>query len=146
VIDATNGKEVEVSYCLSNRTVLADAIKDLQDREESHRIGFICTKSGLRCTRYKFVGNTIEKWARSKSIEQVIWTDLESNFCERKKTEFTVDGAFDHIKGLPKAGQEKAAMYVFCAPAYVKTPLRDRLMKEQWFLNLKPAQIMNSPC
>ena len=82
VIDLKNGQMTEVGYCLSKRAELVDAIKDLEDREESHRIGFICAKSGLHCSRYKIIGSSIDKWAKLKSIERVIWTDLESNFLE----------------------------------------------------------------
>jgi len=146
VIDIKNGQKVEVSYCLSKRTELVYAIKDLEEREESRRIGFTCVKSGLRCSRHKFVESSIAEWAKSKSFEQVIWTDLESNFLEEKKIDFTVDNAVAHIKGLTKEGRYKAAEYIFNAPAYVQTSLRTKLMNEPWFCDLKPAEIKASPC
>jgi hypothetical protein len=81
----------------------------------------------------------IADWAKSKSIEQVIWTDLESNFSDKVegKKPFSVPAAIEHLKRLSPNGQRMAADYVFKAPESVQTRLRKALEQEAWFAKLK---------
>jgi hypothetical protein len=72
-------------------------------------------------------------WAKNKNIGVVIWTALESNFMSKRKCPFSVAAAISYLKTLPPEGKAKAAEYVWCAPAFVQTPVRRALQQEPWF-------------
>jgi hypothetical protein len=77
--------------------------------------------------------DTIVVWARTKNLEAVIWTALESNFQEKTRQPFSVGAALSHVKTLTPEGKVKAAEYIWRAPEFVKTPVRTALQKEPWF-------------
>ena len=75
----------------------------------------------------------IREWSERKALDVVVWTDLESNFSEKKKEPFSVDAAIVHIQGLDAGGKKKATEYVRRAPRFVRTPLRSALEGLPWF-------------
>jgi hypothetical protein len=135
VINVNHGVETAVAWCLSKRGTVADAICDLRGREETTvgNIGRVTIGSQAGQLRRGSPEDAIAAWARTKNLEAVIWTALESNFQEKTRQPFSVDAALSHLKTLTPEGKVKAAEYIWRAPAFVKTPVRAALQKEPWF-------------
>lgn len=135
VIDPANGAECRVAYADSTRKDPEDAICDLRNREDTVRnhIGFMFldgsrVQGGDETTRA-----SIRAWASEKKIDVVVWTDLPGDFEQKTGKPFTLDAACTHLQGLSPEGKAKAAEYVWRAPDFVVTPLRQRLQQEPWF-------------
>jgi hypothetical protein len=77
---------------------------------------------------------TIQRWAAEKSVDVVIWT-LANNFREKSKFKkpFSVANALSHILALDDQGKVRAAEYVWRAPSFIDTPLRNALQVQPWF-------------
>jgi hypothetical protein len=139
VIDNKNGVDTTVAWCLSKRQRIEDAICDLRCREGT-------TVKNIGCVRHTADSSAsqspiITAWASGKNLDAVIWTALESNFNADGRPDFSVSAAVEHIKRLDPCGKAKAAEYIWRAPAFVKTPLRDALQIEQWFSLAKPIDL-----
>lgn len=63
----------------------------------------------------------------------MIWTALESNFQEKTKQKFSTIAAIAYLNSLVVEAKVKAAEYIWCAPSFVKTPLRTAIEIEPWF-------------
>lgn len=50
-----------------------------------------------------------------------------------------LDAAVNHVQQLPPEGKAMAAEYVWRAPDFVVTPLRETLQAEPWFRKPIPA-------
>ena len=133
VIDDTNGSPCTTAYAISKRRDPNDAICDLRSREGTilKRIGFWFADETRACDLP--VPVTVQVWAGLHHIDVVIWTGLGSNFADKVGELFTVEAAVQHIQGLEAAGKAKAAEYVWRAPAFVQTPLREALDAQPWF-------------
>lgn len=129
VIDRVNGSPCRVAYCFSKRQELADAIADLRCREGTliDRIGFILPD---HCSHGRDAAacDAITKWASERQVDSVIWTDLSSNF-----SKFSVQKAITYIQSLDACGKAKAAEYIWRAPSFIRTKLRNALESEPWF-------------
>ena len=136
VIDEEHGTQCAVSYVISKRKALNDAIFDLRSREETtcRNIGYWTTSSGT--SEFGATQERIGAWAKKSSLDAVVWTALESNFTKENKanaTEFSVEHAIRHIKNLTREGKAKAAEYIWRAPDEIRTKLREKLETEPWF-------------
>lgn len=133
VIDTNNGTDCRTAYAMSKRQNPVDTIADLRCREGTimKRIGqYFADNSG----RSKVdVPGAIVSWAKEKRFDVVVWTALSSNFKQETKREFTVDAAIEHLQGLSPEGKANAATYVWRAPSFVQTKLREALETEPWF-------------
>ena len=74
----------------------------------------------------------IQKWAKAKNIQVVIWTDLIASFSERTPKEFC-DAGLAYLKSLDSEGIQEAVKYIVMAPQQIKTRFRKLLMKDHWF-------------
>jgi hypothetical protein len=135
VIDTNHGVETAVAWCLSKRATVADAICDLRAREGTTvgNIGRATIAPEAGPLKHAPPEDAIPAWGRTKNLEAVIWTALESNFEEKTGQPFSVDTALSHLKTLTPQGKVKAAEYIWLAPEFVKTPVRAALQKEPWF-------------
>lgn len=135
VIDSENGTACRVAYTMSSRTDPEDAICDLRCREATvcTMIGYAFLDGSRKQARDKTSLATIQKWARPKKIDVVIWADLASNFKEKCGRPFSVEAALTYTKSLTSDAKAKAAEYVWQAPSFVSTPLRDALQQKPWF-------------
>lgn len=140
VIDAAHGAECQVAYADSTRDDPEDAICDLRNREGTvrARIGFMFLDGSRAQGGDEPTREAIKAWATKKKADVVIWTDLPSNFEKEKGKAFSVDEACKHLQGLSPEGKAKAAEYVWRAPDFVATPLRQRLEQEPWFRTAVP--------
>jgi len=136
VIDPKNGTPIEVSWCLSKRKKIEDAVADLRCREgtTNEKISWIriprLTTSHDKPPEKE---DPIVVWARQKNLDAVIWTALQSNFEQKAGKMFSPQAAAAYLQGLRAEAKAKAAEYVWRAPAFVRTPLRDYLERESWF-------------
>jgi hypothetical protein len=135
VVDPQNGAPTTVAWCLSKRKDPADAVADLRCREG-------CAVRYVACLDLceapdalpNFEGSAnIAAWAAGRKLDAVIWTALPSNFASEVKRPFTVQEAVAYLKGLSAQAKVKAAEYIWCAPGFVRTPLRKAVEKEPWF-------------
>ena len=131
VIEKKYGVATTVAWCLSKRQRIEDAICDLRCREGTTLKNIGCVDMSVNSS--PSLCPTIKAWAVERHLGAVIWTALESNFEKKKGTSFSVLAAVEHIKKLDPCGKAKAAEYIWRAPAFVKTPLRDALQQEPWF-------------
>ena len=135
VIDPVCGVSNQVSFAISRRTVLADAVADLQQREGTvaSRIGVLCRASGRLQSHDPEAGEAVAQWAAAKGIDAVVWTDLPGNFEEKTGRAFSIDAAITYLQGLDAPARGKAVAYIANAPGFIQTPLRRALIAETWF-------------
>ena len=135
VLNEKNGKLCQVAYAHSNRKNPDDAICDLRSREGTtlKNIGFYFADGSRQQSRERGILELIKTWAREKKVDVVVWTDLVSNFQEKSKEPFSIDAALRHVQALGAEGKSKAAEYVWCAPDFIDTPLREALQSQPWF-------------
>lgn len=133
VIDELNGRLCKVAYCVSKRAKLDDVIEDLRRREgtSKEKIGYLDADGNHK--NADPANKIIKQWADDKKLKGVVWTNLESNFANELKTSFSMASAISYLQGLGASGKVKAAEYIWRAPSFIKTPLRDALEIEPWF-------------
>ena len=142
VLDYRNGEACHVAYTLSKRKCPDDAICDLRCREGTLLANIGCYfADDSQDPRFndEEALTSIRNWATEKSIDIVVWTDLENNFKKKSKCKkcFSIEAARAHIQALDPKGKAKAAEYVWRAPNFIKTPLRRALQAEPWFERLR---------
>lgn len=137
VIDTKNGAPCRVAYTFSRRKDPEDAICDLRTREGTSRknIGFYFLDGSRQQSRDLAAAESISAWAKSKGIDVVVWTDLESNFKEKSKfgQEYSVESAISHVAALDAEGRARAIEYVQRTLSFVDTPFRNAVRKQPWF-------------
>jgi hypothetical protein len=137
VIDEKNGEDVTVAWCLSKRQCIEDAICDLRCREGTTLKNIGCVRLPADPSAPQAAPRnpitTITDWASMKKLDAVIWTALRSNFREKTWIDFSPDAAVKYIKTLDPCGKAKAAEYVWRAPTFVQTKVRNMLQQEPWF-------------
>lgn len=135
VIDPDHGAPTLVAWCLSRRTSLDEAVRDLRVREGTtpQNIGRSIVV-GADPAAFPARGDTLDTWTRGQGLDAAIWTALASNFQERRGQAFSVDAALAYIKELPPEAKAQAAEYVWRAPDFVNTPLRTALGAAPWLL------------
>ncbi len=135
VIDEEHGTPTTVAWSLSKRATPEDAVCDLRSREGTtlENIGSTSVSEAPSATNANPANHAIGRWARTKTLDAVIWTALKSNFLKGTNQRFSVEAAVTHLKALGPAAKVKAAEYVWRAPDFVRTPLRSVLESEPWF-------------
>jgi len=135
VIDPKHGAPCTVVYALSTRSGPAEAIEDLRRREgtSAENIGrFLADESQPDPGQNDAALGTISAWAEEKRLDVVLWTALGGDFDAVFEKDF-VRAAVKYVQELKAEGKAKAAEYVWRAPEFVRTPLREALQKEPWF-------------
>lgn len=85
--------------------------------------------------RYRFA-EEISRWARSKTLDGVIWTALPPRFNGENGQCPTIEEAVNHLSNLPADIRSHAELYIRSAPRVVRTEIRCALEKELgWFPN-----------
>lgn len=130
VITEEYGTNVETYWAISKYSELERAIENLQIREGTNKkgIGFVDLNSGKTQSKLsKALLGQISTWAQEKSLDAVIWTDLQSNFSERQGKEFSYENAEKYLKSLSGNAKIKADEYITKAPKLTMTKLRKRI-------------------
>ena len=145
VIDAGNPVPAQVSWCMSSRGKISDAVEDLRKREgmtNCKRIGRYPQGRWQPQPEKTGAFKGICDWARSRGLSAV-WTDLESNFWQRiERGKLPPDvrlssgqlqqmrgqpfdqAAIAYLRSLTDHAKTKAFEYILRAPSFVRTPLR----------------------
>ncbi len=134
VIDPKHGAPCTVKYALSKRSDPAKAVEDLRCREgRAANIGLLFTDGSPPGFRQDDPApGTIPTWAKEKGLDAVLWTALAGHFDAVPEKDF-LRAAVKYVQELKAEGKVKAAEYVWRAPDFVRTPLRDALQREPWF-------------
>jgi len=134
-IDPTHGAHCRIAYAESTRKNPDDTICDLRSREGTvlRYIGAMFLDKSRLQGGDEATREAIRTWAREKNFDVVVWTDLPADFQKKTGVPFSVDAACTHLQGLSAEGKAKAAEYVWRAPDFIVTPLRQRLQQEPWF-------------
>jgi hypothetical protein len=137
VLNYQGGRECTVAYALSRRSSVLDAIADLRCREGTtmRNVGVFSADGSAPSAREPRALESVKAWAARRKIDHVVWTDLGSNFQEKSlvKKPFAVSSAMEHLQLLDSKGKAAAAEYVWRAPDFVRTPVRDALESSPWF-------------
>ena len=133
VIDPRHGSDVKTLYAKSGRTQVQDAICDLMIREgtDSGNIG-ICSKQSAQIPNHPEIEIEIREWLNPLEFDAAIWTDLKSNYKEKRDQEFSVDDAFRYLEALSPVCKANACDYIAKAPAPTQTKLREYLKSKGW--------------
>ncbi len=128
VVDPQNGERLVSLWALSSLPTLADAVKNLADRENTseQNIGVVERNRVVRA-RYPVVGQDIRTWAQGKDLDAVIWTDLPSNFQDRSNQPFSLSNAKAYLTGLVPPALQLAKEYMQKAPRQIATRLRKHM-------------------
>lgn len=139
VVDPLNGTSCRVAHTKSKRSNPEDAICDLRSREGTTRsnLGFYFADGSRSQAKDAVTLSMVKAWAATKTVDVVVWTDLSSNFQKYCGNQFSVEAAFNHLKGLDEIAKAGAVEYVRRAPTFIKTPLRKMLETEPWFKQVK---------
>ncbi len=130
VITEEYGTDIETYWAISKYSNLEDAIENLREREGTNKrgIGFVDLISNENQSKFsKLLLDRISSWAKEKSIDAVIWTDLKSNFSEKQKKEFSYENAEKYLMSLNREAKIKADEYIKKAPELTMTKLRERI-------------------
>jgi hypothetical protein len=135
IIDPRAETTTRVAYCMSKRASPDDAITDLRCREGTtlRNIGYVYRDTDKANHFDDESIEAIRRWTEEKAFDVVIWTALTSNFKEKTGKPFSITAAVSHLQALDPIGKVKAAEYVWRAPAFVRTPLRQALEAPPWF-------------
>lgn len=130
VLDPENGVDCPTRYAWSSRTNLADAIKDLQSRENSsiEETGYIDLQHNLSSVQDHpeqiDVDCVVREWCREQHITAAVWTAIPPNFTEELGVEFSVTAATQYLEQLPKPDQDSVREYIQNTPPEITTPFR----------------------
>jgi hypothetical protein len=129
VIDPMHGSKVKTLYAESGKDVLAEAVENLRLREGTtvDRIG-VCSKG----VKSPGMPTPICDWLARSRFEAVIWTNLETNYKQRRSKDFSVEDAYDYLESLSPAGKANARNYINETPKQTNTKLREYLTHKGW--------------
>jgi hypothetical protein len=133
VIDPQHGEPNTVAWCLSKRNDPQDAIADLRCREGTPMRNIKNLVLDNKPLLEDETSKQLAAWANEQKLDIVVWTALSSNFDDQVQKPFSVQEAITYLKQLPAAGKAKAAEYIWCAPKFIRTPLRSAIEQESWF-------------
>ena len=129
-----NASDVQVLWAFSAFKNFGEAIENLRYREGTslNNIGFVClqNKNNYCHHAHTKILPPIKCWAANKSIDAVIWTDLCSNFKEKRGKEFNEDNVIEYLRSLNDATRCRAKEYICKAPKQIETKIRGRIAQE----------------
>lgn len=119
-------KKIQVLWVQMIVATLDEAIDDLRKREGAKNrtdIGWIDLDNPnyRNCNVVRTALGVIKKWARTKHIDAVVWTDLPSRFPGMR---FNANNVVKYLSG-PDCDRTKAEEYVRKAPRQTRTRMRD---------------------
>jgi len=129
----SNAKKVQVLWTYSNKVIISEAMHNLSEREKCpiESIGFIDLKTQeSRCEVVPELKNEIVTWAKGKKFDAVVWTELSSNFSEKRNgKKFNEGNVFEYLNELydNKIRGEKAEEYFYNTYHKINTGLNEKI-------------------
>ncbi len=119
-------------WALSSYSDLDKATENLREREKttSENVHWYNGRT-KRIHPSVFAGIKIsaKEWLEAKSkLDAVIWTGLESNWKEQRRTRYSTDAALTYLREIEVVA--KAEEYVRKAPSQIRTRARERIESE----------------
>jgi hypothetical protein len=124
----SHASNVQTLWALSAYNDLKQSIENLACREETSKgnIGFAnILNNSSHCNTVPNILPIIQRWAREKKLDAVVWTDLCSNFKELNE-----DNVIEYLRNLKGETLCKAKTYICKAPKQIKTKIRLRIIQE----------------
>ena len=72
----------------------------------------------------------IDGWAKSKSVDGVVWTGLKAGFKDNRGTVPTLEVTLEYLRGLQGEASKKAEEYVRRTPRQITTQYREAYERE----------------
>jgi hypothetical protein len=89
------------------------------------------------------VRKAIAEWLRlHRDIDTCVWTGLTSNWREKKKADFSVASAIEHLKTLPEPARTRAQEYVQNTPAQIQTPARAAIREQLGWVDAELSPVL----
>jgi hypothetical protein len=132
VIDPDHGSDVTTQYAESTHLDIPAAIENLRQREGTTKANIGFCIAGENGSRHPQSLPPIRQWLNASNFEAVMWTDLESNFADKRHVTFSLDAAFDYLNSLENVCQANARDYINRAPEQTQTALRQGLQSRGW--------------
>jgi len=130
VVDEKNGTMIETYWAISTSLNLNDAIVNLKRREGTidKRIGFVDLENDRNNSHLSpDIIDKISNWAKDNDLSAVLWTDLPSNFLEKRGIEFSIENATNYLESLKEKTKELADKYIIESPPQTMTYLKKQL-------------------
>ena len=137
-LDPVLGVECTTNVIQSTKYDITHTIDDLATRERA-QLGLIGAvhADGLQKGRMPDVCTAVADWCEANGWDGAVWTDLEPNFFEYTKRDFTIDAGLTYLRTLSGENLIEAHNYIESAPHQTQTPLRAALAKDAWWQGLK---------
>ena len=123
----SSAKQVDVLWIHADTEDLAEAIGNLRSREGCRRekIEYVSLMdNSCNCVAIPSLYKIVQKWAKEKDLDVVLWTGLSSNFKDKTKTLLNEKSAVAYLKGLNEAELSKAEEYILNTPSQIQTNYR----------------------
>lgn len=139
VLDPVNGVDCPTRFAWSSRTNLADAIKDLQSRENAslEETGYIDLQQNLSSIQdypeQIDVDRIVRQWCHERQVTAAVWTAIPPNFKDELGVDFSVEAAMQYLEQFPKSDQNSVMEYIQNTPPEITTPFRDHL-EARWLM------------
>lgn len=130
VLDPVNGVDCPTRFAWSSRTTLADAIEDLQNRENAslEETGYIDLQQNLSSIQDHpeqiNVDRIVRQWCHKQQITAAVWTAIPPNFTEELGVKFSVKTAMQYLEQLSQSDRNSVMEYVQKTPPEITTPFR----------------------
>lgn len=132
-----NYSKVQTLWALLKVASMEEAKSVLAQRESvsiknvKYSIGFVEMSSKTQHGKY---AKDIEKWAASKDLDGVVWTNLKYGMDKERNKMPSSDEVLTHFESLTTEQKLKAEEYVRKTPAQVATPYRSVFeSKLEWY-------------
>jgi hypothetical protein len=137
-LDPAVGVECVTNVIQSTKTDITHTVDDLAARERAplDLIGAVHA-DGLQKGRMPEVCTAVADWCEANGWDGAVWTDLEPNFFEYTKRDFTIDAGLVYLRTLSGENLIEAYNYIESAPHQTRTPLRAALAQDAWWQGLK---------
>ncbi|MBD1912845.1 MULTISPECIES: hypothetical protein [unclassified Leptolyngbya] len=139
VLDPVNGVDCPTRFAWSSRTNLADAIQDLQSRENAslEETGYIDLQQNLSSVRDHpeqiNIDRIVRQWCHKQQITAAVWTAIPPNFKDELGVDFSVEAAMQYFEQLPKPDQDSVMEYIQNTPSEITTPFRQHV-EARWMM------------
>ena len=137
-LDPVVGMECTTNVIQSTKADISHTVNDLAARERAplDLIGAVHA-DGLQKGRMPEVCGAVAQWCAINGWDGAVWTDLEPNFFDYTRLDFTIDAGLSYLQTLSGESLTEAHNYIESAPSQTQTPMRSALANDPWWQSLK---------